>query len=81
MLTDVDLWIIVMLLSAVWHPFTAEDPSLSECCNAAFLQICFDEETNASTTRLGQPEGKYIFSYMLVFGRTIALLQSTFWDL
>ncbi len=56
MLTDwVMLWIIVMFLSAVWAlilmaPFTAEDPLVSKWCNAKFLQICSDEETNSSTS-------------------------------
>ncbi len=31
-----------------WHPFTAEDPLVSKLCNAKFLQICSDEETNSS---------------------------------
>ncbi len=38
--------------SAVWtfwrHPFTADDPSVSKWCNATFLQIWSDEETNSS---------------------------------
>ncbi len=29
---------------------TVEDPLLSKCCNATFLQICSDEETNSSTS-------------------------------
>ncbi len=32
------------------HPFTAEDPVMSMWCNAKFLQICSDEETNSSTS-------------------------------
>ncbi len=32
------------------HPFTAEDPLVSKWCNAKFLQICSDEETNSSTS-------------------------------
>ncbi len=45
------LWIIVMFyqlfgLSFWRHPFTAEDPLVSMWCNAKFLQICSDEETN-----------------------------------
>ncbi len=27
------------------HPFTAEDPLVKNVCNAKFLQICSDEET------------------------------------
>ncbi len=42
------LWCFYQLfvLSSWRHPFTAEDPLLSKWCNATFLQICFDEETN-----------------------------------
>ncbi len=54
------LWIILMLLSAVglsfWrHPFIAEDPLVSKWCNAKFLQICSDQETNKY---LGWPEAE-----------------------
>ncbi len=35
-------------LSFWWHPMTAEDPLVSNWCNATFLQICHDEETNWS---------------------------------
>ncbi len=46
------VWITVMLISCLdsfWrHPFTAEDASVSRWCNAAFLQISSDEETNSS---------------------------------
>ncbi len=34
------------------HPFTAEDPLVIKWCNATFLQICSDEETNSSTFRM-----------------------------
>ncbi len=48
------VWIIVKYLSAVWslfwwHPFTAEDPWASKWCNAKFLQMCSEEETNSFT--------------------------------
>ncbi len=45
------LLIIVMFLSAVWtrHPFSAEEPLVNKWCNAKFLQICSDKETNVST--------------------------------
>ncbi len=51
------VWIIVMFyqlfgLSFWRHPFTAEDPLVSKWCNATFLQICSDEETNSSTSRM-----------------------------
>ncbi len=51
------LWIIVMFLSAVldpnpnlfWrHPLTAEDPLVNKWCNAKFIQLCPDTETNLS---------------------------------
>ncbi len=47
------LWIIVMFYQlfglAFWrHPFTAV-ALVRNCCNAKFLQICSDEETNPST--------------------------------
>ncbi len=44
------LWCFYQLfgLSFWWHPFTAEDPLVSKWCNATFLQICSDEETNSS---------------------------------
>ncbi len=55
-------WIIVMFYQlfglSLWrHPFTTEDPLVSKWCNATFLQICSDEETNS--THLGWPEGEY----------------------
>ncbi len=31
------------------HPFSAEDLLVSKRCNATFLQICYDEETNSFT--------------------------------
>ncbi len=37
-------------LSFWWHPFTAADTLVSKWCNAKFLQICSDEETNSSTS-------------------------------
>ncbi len=37
--------------SSFWrHPFTAQHPLVSKWCNATFLQICSDEETNSSTS-------------------------------
>ncbi len=46
------LWCFYQLFGlSFWrHPFTAEDPLVSKWCNAAFLQICSDEETNSSTS-------------------------------
>ncbi len=47
------VWITCGLLWFLWlsfwrHPFTAEDALVSKWCNAKFLQICSDEETNSS---------------------------------
>ncbi len=56
MLTD-GLWITYGLLRCFYqlfglsfwrHPFTTEDPLVSNWCNAQFLQICSDEETCTS---------------------------------
>ncbi len=49
------LLIIEMILSAFRtafrrHPFTAEDPLVSKRCNAKFLNISLDEETNSATS-------------------------------
>ncbi len=41
---------LLFLLSFWWHPFTAEDPLVSKWCNAKFLQLWSDEETNSSTS-------------------------------
>ncbi len=45
------LWCFISCLeiSFWWHPFTAEDPLVSKRCNATFLQICSDEETQSCT--------------------------------
>ncbi len=51
-----DLCIIMMFLSAIWTLIltapilTAEDPLMSQWCNATFLQICSSKETNSSTS-------------------------------
>ncbi len=41
-------WCLYQLFElSFWrHPFTAEDPLLSKRCNATFLQICSNEQTN-----------------------------------
>ncbi len=46
------LWCFYQLFGlSFWrHPFTAEHALVSEWCNATFLQICSDEETNSSTS-------------------------------
>ncbi len=45
------LWCFYQLfgLSFRRHPFTADDSLVSKLCNATFLQICSDAETNSST--------------------------------
>ncbi len=46
------LWCFYQLFGlSFWrHPFTAQEPLVSKWCNAIFLQICSDEETNSSTS-------------------------------
>ncbi len=44
------VWISCGFLWLWWHPFTAEDPLMSKWCDAKFLQICSDEETNSSAS-------------------------------
>ncbi len=67
------LWCFYQLFGlSFWrHPFTAEDPLVSEWCNAKFLQICSHKETNASTswTAWGWVNCQQIF----IFGWTIPL--------
>ncbi len=48
------LWCFYQLFGlSFWrHPFTAEHPLVNQWCNATFLQICSDEETNSSTSRM-----------------------------
>ncbi len=48
--TRVIVWCFYQLFElSFWrHPFTAEDPLVSKWCNAKFLQMCFDEQTNSS---------------------------------
>ncbi len=38
--------LIAFELSFWRHPSTAEDPLVNKWCNAKFLKICSDEETN-----------------------------------
>ncbi len=46
--SDVDYCdVFISCFDLFWrHPFTAEDPLVSNWCNATFLQNCLDEETN-----------------------------------
>ncbi len=60
------------------HPFTAEDPLVSKWCNAKFLQICFDEETNSSTSWMTWVNFHYWVNYtfkkrviMLILNRSV----------
>ncbi len=79
-LTDV-MWITCGLLWSFYqlfglsfwrHPFTAE--VVSKRCNATFLQIHSDEETNSSTSWMAW-EGVH-FPQTFIFGWTIPLLVS-----
>ncbi len=51
------------------HPFTAEDPLMSKWCNAKFLKLFCDEETNLSTCWMTWVHFQHIF----IFGWTIPL--------
>ncbi len=66
------VWILCGLLRCFYqlfglsfwrHPFTAEDPLVSKWCNVKFLQICFDEETNSSTSCRGLRVSKYLANF------------------
>ncbi len=60
------------LLWAVWrHPFTAEDPLMSKWCDAKFLQISSNEETNSSTSWMAW--GWVHFQQILTLGWTVPL--------
>ncbi len=61
----------ISCFTAAWsfwrHPFTAENPLMSKWCNAKFLQICSDEETNSSTTwmaKLGGGGGTFSANFL-----------------
>ncbi len=60
-----------MELSFCWHPFTAEHPLVSKWCNAKFIRICSDEETNSSTSWMAWEWVK--FQQMFVFSWNIPL--------
>ncbi len=57
------LWCFYQLfgLSFWWHPFTADDPSVSKLFNATFLQICSDKLIYTSD------DLRYIFSTFIYF--------------
>ncbi len=61
-------------LDSFWqHPFTAEALLVSKWCNAKFLQICSDIETNSSTSWIAW--GWVHYQQMFIFGWTIPLTQ------
>ncbi len=57
------------------HPFTAKDPLVSKWCNVTFLQICSDEETNSSKSRMAWEWVKHIF----LFSWTISSIYILIW--
>ncbi len=69
----VDLWCFYHLFGlSFWrHPFTAK-PSIVEqvICNATFLQICSDEETNSSYILAGLRVSTFYnkYTHMYTFG-------------
>ncbi len=70
------LWIILMFYQlfglSIWrHPFPANDPMVSKWCNAKFLQICSDKETNSSTSCIAW--GRVHFQQIFIFGWTFPL--------
>ncbi len=68
------LWCFYQLFGlSFWrHPFTAEDPLVSNWHNATFLQICLDEETNSSTSCMIWEWAN--FQQIFIFGWTFPLL-------
>ncbi len=76
LLTDrLEWWIICGLLRCFYqlfglsswrHPFTAEHPLVSKCCDAKFFNsVLMKKQTHL---HLGWPEGEYIFSKALFLG-------------
>ncbi len=69
----VDCDVFISCLDSFWrHPFTAEDPLVSKWCNAKFLQICYDEETNLSTSWMAW--GHSFLSELLIYTRIKSIL-------
>ncbi len=70
------LWCFYQLFGlSFWrHPFTADDPLVSRRCNATFLQIYSDEETNSFISWMAW--GRVNFQRISIFGWTIALSQN-----
>ncbi len=73
---SVFLWCFYQLFGlSFWrHPLTVEDPLVSKWCDAKFLQMCSDEETNSSTSWMAW--GRVHFQQTLIFGWTIPLKMS-----
>ncbi len=67
------LWCFYQLFGlSFWrHPFISEDPLVSKWCNATFLKICSDEETNSLTSRMAW--GRVHFQQSIICGWTIPL--------
>ncbi len=72
------MWCFYQLFElSFWrHPFTAEDLLVSKWCNAKFLQICFDKETNSATSWMAW--GWVKFQQIFIFGWTIPLESQMF---
>ncbi len=72
------LWCFYQLFGlSFWrHPFTAEDPLVSKWWNDTFLQICFNEETNSSTSWMAR--GSVNFQPIFLF---LGELSLQFWYL
>ncbi len=85
------LWIIVMFLSAVWTliltaPIHCRGSIAEQVMYAKFLQICSNEESNSSKSRLAW--GQYIFSkflfwvnYSLIVNIPVLLHWPVDWEL
>ncbi len=68
------VWIIVMFLSGVWTLILTAPIHIgvwANWCNATFLKICCEEQTNSSTSWMGW--GGINIQQMFIFGCTILL--------
>ncbi len=63
------LWCFYQLFGlSFWrHPFTPEDPLVSKWCNATFLQICSDDETNAAASRMAWGRVNHTFLFLVKY--------------
>ncbi len=58
--------VFISCLDSFWrHPFTAEEALVSKWCNAKFLQICSDVETNFSSSWIAWEWGHFQQIYFL----------------